>query len=73
MAFALSSDAKPQPAERARLEKYITEQKAILDKEPDSLAHVVPGAAPGADRLTTAAWTGVASILLNLDEFITRE
>ncbi len=73
LAFSYALGRPPRPAERARLEQYIAEQKAILDKEPESLARMIPGPAPGADSLTTAAWTGASSVLLNLDEFITRE
>ncbi|MEP7362489.1 MAG: DUF1553 domain-containing protein [Acidobacteriota bacterium] len=57
----------PSASETTRLHAYYDKQKAIFDSEPASMK------ALHASTVEQAAWTGVASVLLNLDEFITRE
>ena len=58
---------KPGAKEAVRLRAYWDQQKAIFDREPQSMK------ALRAESVEEAAWIGVASVLLNLDEFITRE
>ena len=48
-------------------------QKQILRSNPESAAKLFPIELPGIDRLEAGAWVGICSVLLNLDEFITRE
>ncbi len=60
-------------AETERLRKYYEHQRLLLADDPAAIAKLAPSPAPGATALETATWTGVASVLLNLDEFITRE
>jgi mono/diheme cytochrome c family protein len=70
-AFRLALARPPKPEETARLRQYHAAQKALLDQEPKAVeALAFPSAG---DPLEAAAWTGVASVILNLDEFITRE
>ena len=56
-AFELVLARQPSAHERERLMEYFEQQKQLLAKDP----------------LDTAAWVGVSRVLLNLDEFITRE
>ena len=63
----------PTAAELRHLKEYYSEQKAIFDSEPELASEFMPLAVSGLDASEAAAWTGVASVLLNLDEFITRE
>ena len=70
-AFQLTLGRNPTSDESQRMSQYLARQKAILDDESGAAGKLYP--APTTDRLTAAAWTGLASILLNLDEFITRE
>ncbi|MCX6621307.1 MAG: DUF1553 domain-containing protein, partial [Acidobacteria bacterium] len=70
-AFRLALNRDPEPREVERLKKFFDQQKGILDQEPQSVAALVPAAGP--DRINDAAWVTLSSILLNLDEFITRE
>lgn len=58
-AFQLCLAREPSLGERRRLKEYFDRQTAILEKE-------------GANGAFTA-WAGLARVLLNLDEFITRE
>ncbi len=60
-------------AEGARFKAYFEQQQRLLAGDREALGRLAPTAAPGSTRLETAAWTGLASVLLNLDEFITRE
>lgn len=71
--FERTLGRSPRTQEAERLHAYYDQQKTILDAEPKSVAALVPYAPPGVDRLDLASWTGLSTILLNLDEFITRE
>ncbi|MBK7929830.1 MAG: PSD1 domain-containing protein [Bryobacterales bacterium] len=66
-AYVTALGRKPGTKEAARLRAYWDQQKAIFDREPQSMK------ALRAESVEEAAWIGVASVLLNLDEFITRE
>ena len=66
-ACRLTLARSPTAEERSRLEQYFVLQKTLFDKEPDSVR------ALGAGDVTAAAWTGLSSVLLNVDEFVTRQ
>jgi hypothetical protein len=72
-AFLYTVARPPAQAEIQRLEAYLVSQKSLLDGEPASVNQLYLGDPPAGDRLTAAAWVAVASVLLNTDEFITRE
>lgn len=72
-AFARTLGRAPRAAETARLRQYFDQQQRLLADDAAAIADLAPTAAPGATRLETAVWTGLASVLFNLDEFITRE
>ena len=64
----------PSASEKTRLQEYFEKQEALLVKsDAGSLAKLAPTALPGIPQKEVAAWTAVSSVLLNLDEFITRE
>ena len=64
----------PDATEADRLVKYYEQQREILRQEPASIAKVLPPEIlDRADPASAAAWVGVSSVLLNLEEFITRE
>src|SRR5262249_8546866 len=58
-AFLRTLSRKPTDAEKQKLEKYFAAQKAQLTNEGKTDEN--------------GAWSALASVLLNLDEFITRE
>lgn len=58
-AFLTALGRAARPAEKDRLATYLSEQGKFL--QPDSSSSEL------------AAWTGIASVILNLDEFINRE
>ncbi len=72
-AFRLCVAREPTAAELRHLKDYYSHQEAIFDSERELAKDFMPLAIPGLEPAEAAAWTGVASVLLNLDEFITRE
>jgi hypothetical protein len=72
-AFQLSLARKPTASERDRLLRYLDEQRSILAQEADAASKLLPVTPEGVANDDAAAWAGVARILLNLDEFITKE
>src|SRR5262249_26069845 len=65
---------KPEPRERELLLRLLQRQRASLAKDPAEARALVPAdLAKSPDLTERAAWTLVARVLLNLDEFITRE
>jgi hypothetical protein len=53
--------------------EYYEQQKQLLAKDPKAPENMQPFHPQGVDALDAAAWVGVSRVLLNLDEFITRE
>ena len=53
--------------------EYYRKQTSILEDDLESARKMFPLDLPGVSSLEGAAWVGVSSVLLNLDEFITRE
>ena len=73
-AFRLCLTRPPSEMERERIVRLLVTQLDDLKTNPDEAEKLLPlEIAEGADMPTTAAWTMVAGVLLNLDEFITRE
>ena len=72
-AFRLCLSREPDESELRHIQDYLASQTAIFDSEPGAAAQFMPLSVAGVDRVEAAAWTAVASVLLNLDEFITRE
>jgi hypothetical protein len=73
-AFRLCFARPPEARELSRLRDYLTtERERFLD---DADAATAAAGAPPPDGIAAAdaaAWTSVARVLINLDEFITRE
>jgi mono/diheme cytochrome c family protein len=72
-AYQLVLGRKPTAAEASRLASYLDTQSGILAKEPQAVAQLAPDAAGQPNATERAAWVGASRVLLNLDEFITRE
>ncbi len=73
-AFRIGLGRPPKPKEQKRLENFLLGQREGFRKDPRgaqaALSLELP---PEADLVEMAAWTAVSRVLLNLDEFITRE
>ncbi|QDT97138.1 PSD1 and planctomycete cytochrome C domain-containing protein [Gimesia aquarii] len=72
-AYMLVLARPPQPAESKRLLKYLEQQKTLFNNEPSSLRELLLESTPQGDPVEYAAWIALSSVLLNLDETITRE
>lgn len=72
-AFDLALARPPKPTEIEAMNEYYRKQTAILEDDLESARKMFPLDLPGVSPLEGAAWVGVGSVLLNLDEFITRE
>jgi hypothetical protein len=59
----------PSAREVARLVALQTEAAETLRGDPAKAAQLA-GAEPGGDPVGLAAWTAVANVVLNLDEFL---
>lgn len=73
-AFQICLSRAPADQELAVLTRYLNEQRAHFKKSPKAAAQVAVKELPEKITVTEAAsWTAVARVLMNLDEFITRE
>ncbi|WP_395744896.1 PSD1 and planctomycete cytochrome C domain-containing protein [Prosthecobacter sp.] len=74
-AFRLCVSREPAADELAALRKLLEEARYAYQNGPAEDVKAAAGstAAPGAPELETAAWTATTRIILNMDEFITRE
>ena len=72
-AYQTALSRKPTAAEQTRLRTYFGEQQRLLADDTKAIDQLVPVTLHTATRLETAVWTALASVVLNLDEFITRE
>lgn len=71
--FAFSVGRSPAPAERERLLRLVESQALRFSREPDAIAAVTGVMENVPQTPEGAAWVIAASVVLNLDEFITRE
>ena len=73
-AFRLCLARTPSELELKRLSQLLARQRAEFDAAPEEAKLLAPAELPeGTDAGQVAAWVTVARVLLNLDEFITRE
>ncbi len=73
-AFRLCLARQPSELEQKRLGQLLARQRAEFQASPAQARLVAPvDVSKDADAKQLAAWTTVARVLLNLDEFITRE
>ena len=57
----------------AAMEAYLKKQIGMLEVAGGSAEKMFPVELAGHSRVESAAWTALASVLLNVDEFVTRE
>jgi hypothetical protein len=76
LAFQLCFARDPRPQEQSRLVAFVEAQRAAAAKSPAKPAAKSAKSATPTEHVPTpdeVAWTAAARVLLNLDEFITRE
>ncbi len=61
------------PKETERLAKYFDTEIGTLGGNPKAAGELFPAPLEGVRPQEAAAWVGVSRVILNLDEFITRE
>ena len=72
-AFVTCLSRRPSLNEQERLAGYYRQQQEILKGKPESIEQLFPAAGlEGVGGVEAAAWVGLSSVLMNLDEFITR-
>ena len=72
--FRVCLTRAPQPKEKARLERLLATQRQDLRTNLAETEEILSLPLPaGSDGQEAAAWYMVASVVLNLDEFVTRE
>ncbi len=72
--FRLCLARRLSPSEGQRLARFLREQLDGFRQAPAEARALLPARLPdGMDTSQLAAWTATARVLLNLDEFITRE
>jgi cytochrome c553 len=69
--FRLSTGRAPTEAETRRLETFLGSSRLGFRDDPDGARRFAGSS--GGDVVERAAWTALARVLLNLDEFVTRE
>jgi hypothetical protein len=72
-AFLLCLGRQAEPDEREYWLKSLDQQARILKSDPEAAAKLAPVEIEGVSQAEVAAWVTAGSVLLNLDEFITRE
>jgi hypothetical protein len=72
-AFRLCVSRFPSAKEQDRVTQLLKQQLASFAESPEQVQYFVPQTTSKAEAQQLAAWTMVARVLLNLDEFITRE
>ena len=69
--FEICLARKPEKIERNRLLEFYQQQRRIFQADPSSSKKVAGVEGEGA--VDQAAWFSVAQVVMNLDEFMTRE
>jgi hypothetical protein len=73
-AFRAALSRRPSASEQGRLNELLVQQLQEFHAESPAAAQLAAGSPPpGVTVEQFAAWTAVARVLLNLDEFMTRE
>jgi hypothetical protein len=70
--FRLVLSREPKAEEVRRLVDYAAAERADLDRRPDAAKRIAPAPPAGQPAADAAAWTLAASVLLNLDEAVTK-
>ncbi len=72
-AFQLCLSRKPSRFESDRLNRYFEEQKKLNASDPEAVKNLAANPISGVEPVEVATWVGLSRVLMNLDEFITRE
>ncbi|MDB5342721.1 MAG: hypothetical protein JWP89_1098 [Schlesneria sp.] len=74
LACELCLAREPRSAELVRLREYVQQQRERFEADKQAAAEFAPKPVPdNVSAVEAATWTALARVLLNLDEFVTRE
>jgi hypothetical protein len=71
--FEICLSRRPSRSELEAAAAYFEQQTGIFEKDEAAAAKLMPVELPGITKPVAAAWAALSSVLLNVDEFITRE
>ena len=63
----------PTNAEAERFRSQLVRMRDLYEKDSDAARRLAPAEVPGVSRAEAAALVNLATVILNLDEFITKE
>jgi hypothetical protein len=72
-AYRVAVGREPSAREAERLGQYYDQTIKELQADPKTVAELFPNRLEGVPQADAAAWVELSRVLLNLDEFITRE
>jgi uncharacterized protein DUF1553/uncharacterized protein DUF1549/cytochrome c len=72
-AYRICLARAPRPDEVTRLRSYFDAQQQLFTADAKAAGQLFPATLKGETPVEMAAWVGLSRVLLNLDEFITRE
>ncbi len=73
MAYEICLSRPPSGEEETQLREFLAGMLDDFETNPEEASRTVSNADDDADVPQLAAWTAASRVLLNLDEFITRE
>ena len=71
--FLVTLGREPSTHERERMERYFATTRGGLAQDEKTVAALFPSHLEGVPQVDAAAWVELSRVMLNLDEFITRE
>jgi hypothetical protein len=72
-AYEVALARRPAEREVERLGRYFDERLRDLEKNPQAVSALFPNRIDGVPQSSAAAWVELSRVILNLDEFVTRE
>ncbi|HMC57975.1 MAG TPA: hypothetical protein VKJ01_02170, partial [Candidatus Solibacter sp.] len=72
-AYEVTLGRQPSTREAERMGKYFDEASRTLQASPQTVSALFPNQFPGVPQADAAAWVELSRVLLNLDEFITKD
>jgi hypothetical protein len=72
-AYAVTLGREPNAHEAERMGKYFDDSSRDLQAHPQTVSALFPNLLEGVPQAEAAAWVELSRVLLNLDEFITRD
>jgi hypothetical protein len=72
-AYLVTLGREPSTHERERMERYFAQTRTGLAQDEAAVKALFPSRIEGVPQVDAAAWVELSRVMLNLDEFITRE